>query len=223
MAEKTPAAVQFQEMAQTAAQWVSSNPVLLKGQLGIETDTLLAKVGNESSLYSARPYLQGGCPVGGTVYWAGKTIPSGYLPCDGRAISRTTYSQLYSVIGTTWGAGDGSSTFNIPQSYARFPQHITAGPAGQPYYNSGWVHQHYTGDFAIYAGRWAVPNGLNVTRSITYTAVGASGAGYTYALQCYSGPYDGTSSRYGSVLTRGNQSTAQGSYPKLNLIVLIKY
>lgn len=46
--------------------------------------------------------------------FAGNTIPAGYLACNGAAISRTTYSTLYNVIGTTYGAGNGSSTFNVP-------------------------------------------------------------------------------------------------------------
>ena len=42
------------------------------------------------------------------------TAPSGFLSCDGSAVSRSTYADLYAVIGTTWGSGDGSSTFNLP-------------------------------------------------------------------------------------------------------------
>ena len=42
------------------------------------------------------------------------TAPSGFLSCDGSAVSRTTYADLYAVIGTTWGSGDGSNTFNVP-------------------------------------------------------------------------------------------------------------
>ena len=55
-----------------------------------------------------------GVPVGGIIWQAGKTIPDGFLLADGRDVSRTTYSALFSAIGTTWGAGDGSTTFAIP-------------------------------------------------------------------------------------------------------------
>ena len=41
-------------------------------------------------------------------------LPTGYLFCDGSAVSRTTYADLFAVIGTTWGSGDGSTTFNLP-------------------------------------------------------------------------------------------------------------
>lgn len=46
--------------------------------------------------------------------FAGTTPPEGTLLCDGSAVSRDTYSDLFDVIGTTWGAGDGSTTFNLP-------------------------------------------------------------------------------------------------------------
>jgi microcystin-dependent protein len=46
--------------------------------------------------------------------YAGSTIPSGWLDCDGEAISRTVNADLFNAIGTTWGAGDGSTTFNKP-------------------------------------------------------------------------------------------------------------
>jgi microcystin-dependent protein len=42
------------------------------------------------------------------------TAPSGFLECDGSAVSRSTYAALFAVIGTTYGAGDGSTTFNVP-------------------------------------------------------------------------------------------------------------
>ena len=53
-------------------------------------------------------------PFGGT------SSPSGFLSCDGAAVSRSTYATLYAAIGTTWGVGDGSSTFNLPDLRAMF-------------------------------------------------------------------------------------------------------
>lgn len=46
--------------------------------------------------------------------WSTNTVPDGYLICDGSAVSRTTYAELFGVIGTTYGAGNGSTTFNLP-------------------------------------------------------------------------------------------------------------
>jgi microcystin-dependent protein len=53
-------------------------------------------------------------PPGMTIEYAGATCPAGFLLCDGSAISRTTYAALYTAISTTWGTGNGTSTFNIP-------------------------------------------------------------------------------------------------------------
>jgi len=60
-------------------------------------------------------------PVGSISLFAGTTAPSGWLICDGSAVSRTTYANLFSVIGTTYGAGDGSTTFNIPDIQGKVP------------------------------------------------------------------------------------------------------
>jgi microcystin-dependent protein len=52
--------------------------------------------------------------------FAGASVPTGFLECDGSAISRTTYATLFSAIGEAWGEGDGSTTFNIPDLRGRF-------------------------------------------------------------------------------------------------------
>jgi len=55
-----------------------------------------------------------GIPTATVVPWTDSSVPSGFLECNGAAVSRTTYSALFAIIGTTYGSGDGSSTFNIP-------------------------------------------------------------------------------------------------------------
>ena len=62
----------------------------------------------------------GGIPSGSVVSMASETVPTGYLECNGAAVSRSAYSQLYSSIGTRFGAGDASSTFNLPDLRGRF-------------------------------------------------------------------------------------------------------
>ena len=61
-------------------------------------------------------------PIGTIFAFAGSEIPNGYLPCNGSAISRTTYADLFAVIGTTYGTGDGSTTFNLPNLTDKFIQ-----------------------------------------------------------------------------------------------------
>lgn len=53
-------------------------------------------------------------PIGIIMEYPGSNIPSGWLLCDGQAVSRTLYSELFNLLGTTYGSGDGSTTFNIP-------------------------------------------------------------------------------------------------------------
>lgn len=53
-------------------------------------------------------------PIGAIIPFGGDTAPTGYLLCDGSAVSRTTYADLFAVIGTKFGPGDGSTTFNLP-------------------------------------------------------------------------------------------------------------
>jgi microcystin-dependent protein len=60
-------------------------------------------------------------PAGITFPFAGATAPSGWLLCDGSAVSRTTYAQLFATIGTTFGVGDGATTFNVPDVRGRAP------------------------------------------------------------------------------------------------------
>tara|TARA_R100001079_G_scaffold59559_1_gene30484 strand:- start:632 stop:1195 length:564 start_codon:yes stop_codon:yes gene_type:complete len=55
-----------------------------------------------------------GINTGIIVPWSSASVPTGFLECDGAAVSRSTYSALFAVVGTTYGAGDGSSTFNLP-------------------------------------------------------------------------------------------------------------
>ena len=55
-----------------------------------------------------------GIPTATIVPWTSASVPSGFLECDGAAVSRSTYSALFAIVGTTYGAGDGASTFNVP-------------------------------------------------------------------------------------------------------------
>ncbi len=63
--------------------------------------------------------LQAAVPVGSLMEYAGASAPVGWLLCYGQAISRVTYSALFSVIGTVYGSGDNSTTFNLPDFRGR--------------------------------------------------------------------------------------------------------
>lgn len=79
--------------------------------------------------------LATGLPVGAIQMYAASSAPNGWLSCDGSEVSRTTYARLFAAVGTTFGAGDGSTTFNLPDLDGRFP--VGAGTLGSDTYTVG--------------------------------------------------------------------------------------
>ena len=65
-----------------------------------------------------------GIPTGSITMFAGNQAPAGYLLCDGSQVSRTTYANLFTVIGTTYGVGDGETSFNLPNLGGRVPMGV---------------------------------------------------------------------------------------------------
>ena len=66
------------------------------------------------------PQILGVSPLGSIITHGSVNLPKGYIICDGSALSRTTYAALFLLIGTAWGIGDGSTTFNIPDMRGQF-------------------------------------------------------------------------------------------------------
>lgn len=87
---------------------------LLPSQTGNAGKTLTTDGSNTS--WAAPPAA---LPIGTIIDYGASSLPSGYLACDGSAVSRSTYADLYTAIGTTWGVGDGSTTFNVPDLRGR--------------------------------------------------------------------------------------------------------
>jgi microcystin-dependent protein len=105
----------------TSANWGTANPVLLKGEPGFETDTGRLKVGDGATAWNVLAYFvpdsgltPSAPPTGSITMFAGSTAPSGWLICDGTELSRETYSSLFSIVGTIYGSGNNTTTFNIP-------------------------------------------------------------------------------------------------------------
>jgi len=72
----------------------------------------------------------GQVPIGTVLSYAGSTAPTNFMIADGSEISRTTFSALFNIIGTTYGAGDGSTTFNLPDLSDSFVRGKTTGTPG---------------------------------------------------------------------------------------------
>jgi microcystin-dependent protein len=95
----------------------------VSGEVNASTDVRIAGVSLDGLIRSAMP-------VGSVIPFAGSSSPDAtWLVCDGSAISRTTYAALFAVLGTTYGSGDGSTTFNIPNMGGRVPVGLDSGQA----------------------------------------------------------------------------------------------
>jgi microcystin-dependent protein len=113
------------QLATSAVSCLSSrrpaDPVV--GQMIFETDTQLMKFWSGTAWVSGAATAGASVltPVGTVVPYAGTdaSTPAGWLFCGGQAVSRTTYADLYAVVGTTYGSGDGSTTFNVPDLRGR--------------------------------------------------------------------------------------------------------
>lgn len=93
--------IKVSEMIEAKA--LNANDVIMIVQNGINKKAKIGDIGTS-----------GGFPVGAVIEWYSDNIPSNWLLCDGQAVSRTDYSSLFNVLGTVYGEGDGTTTFNLP-------------------------------------------------------------------------------------------------------------
>lgn len=127
---------------------------------------------------------------GDVAYFARNTAPSGYIKANGAAVSRTTYAALFAAIGTTFGNGDGSTTFNVPDLRGYFPRGFDDGRGvdsgrtfGSNQSHAVQDHWHYFGaNVDYYRGSVypAVTDAQNEPRGVNTTGVlGANTAAET--------------------------------------------
>lgn len=126
---------------------VTTGQILTSTKFNLDLNTVYAKVNNlpgdcinDDSISTAKlqdasvtedkiaaAVLAKFVPAGVIVAFGGTVAPSGYLLCNGQAVSRTTYADLYAAIGTAYGSGNGSTTFNVPDLRGRFLRGVDGG------------------------------------------------------------------------------------------------
>lgn len=119
-----------------AATYTPATGVVWEGNANTATKLATARTINGVPFDGTKDVtiISGSNPVGTIIAVAYTGVPEGYMHCNGAAVSRTTYANLFSKIGTIYGAGDGSTTFNLPNTVARFLE----GSAGAgTYYEAG--------------------------------------------------------------------------------------
>ena len=167
--------------------------------------------------------------LAGSIYlFAGNVVPEGFLVCDGSAVSRSTYEELFDAIGTTFGTGDGSSTFNLPDLTGRVALGISN---GHSLASTGGEETHALIDAEIPSHVHEVPqhghgNDISITtpeltHSCTQPAYnynrpnGTTGYGNLRpTAQAYSGTSSSNASRSGSIVVNAHPAsdlTVEGS------------
>lgn len=150
-----------------------------------------------------------GVPSGVVLPFAGSTAPSGYLICDGSAVSRKTYIGLYRAIGTAYGSGDGKSTFNLPDLRASMPRGVGT---SEKYTQNSSVSLAQVGDDE-FQGFWITVN----VRSESHTrASGGDGSYWDGVSTASRPPIENTTDGYGTPRV-GKETT--GKFIGMNYII----
>lgn len=120
--------------------------------------------------------LDAAVPTGGIMEWPTTTAPAGYLLCNGAAVDRVTYGALFGVIGVSFGAGNGSTTFNVPDCRGRVGLGLAASGTGSTLGGTGGSLDHtHTGPSHTHTGATgAASPGTNSQGNHTHTMSGST-------------------------------------------------
>ena len=122
-------------------------------------------------------------PVGAWMGWFTATPPTGWLICDGSAISRTTYADLFAVLSTAYGIGDGTTTFNLPDFRGRFPFGKAASGTGSTLGGTfGAIDHTHAVDVAITTSAVEAQAGLQVVAVSPTVAENVASVDHTHTV-----------------------------------------
>ena len=164
----------------------------------------------------------GGVPAGSVTCFAHSSVPSGWLECNGANVSRSTYATLFAAIGTTWGTGDGSSTFGLPDCRGEWVR--------------GWDNSR-----GVDSGRSIATTQSDQNKSHTHSA-SVTDPGHSHTVNQYGGNFGGSpgaqtfrsdhsgtstaivqSATTGISVSNGNQGGTEVRVRNIAMMYIIKY
>lgn len=194
--------------------------LLYKFVLHNSADVQQWSVDNVSVPEPQAPVTPSPVPTGALLPYGGAAAPTGFLLCDGSVVSRTTYAALFTAIGTTFGAGDGSTTFGLPDMRQRFPLGKAASGTGNTLGGSGGAIDHvhtgpsHTHDVTVLRDGWSFNQNIPAVTGRLRTG-DAAGAGAEASAAQANGNQTFTSAAGGT----GNTGTANPPFLALNFII----
>ncbi len=130
------------------------------------------------------------CPAGSVTAFAGANVPSGWLLCDGSAVSRTAYASLFAAVGTAWGTGDGATTFNLPDMRGVFLRGVDSGRGQDP--DTGSRSATAGGNSGDAVGSYQADMFASHTHSFQWGGGGITGASSPYQVPIYNQGFNNT-------------------------------
>lgn len=189
---------------------------------------------NEDGTHNLRPSGFDFVPIGAIQMWVSETAPERWLICNGDAVSRTTYQGLFAVIGTTYGAGDTSTTFNLPDLRQRFPLGKAASGTGSTlgstggaidHTHSGGSHVHAInsdgGHSHTFSGAVAASPASAFETFELFTSTGADGASKNHAHDVTGSTTSDGAHTHGGSTGASSGSTGSGNPPYVTVHYII--
>ena len=164
-------------------------------------------------------------PSGVVSQFAGSSAPDGYLLCKGQAISRATYAELFTAIGTTYGAGNGSTTFNVPNLQGRVPVGVSDSDGDFDLSDNGGAKTHTltTAQMPAHNHTQSAHSHVLNTKLLRDYSWGVSSGGSAHIIdRIYGNSNEGTTSQTPGIQNTGGGLAHNNLQPYITMNYIIK-